>query len=157
MTSLDFELLSDKALESANAVYAAIAFQASDPERDLTYGLAGSQGELVALGRIQRHADGALEVGGFWVRDDQRGRGIARRLVAHVLAALPRGTVAWCVPFEHLADFYASFGMERVEDLTQAPASLRDKLDFCASRKSEGVHHRTLLLRIDPGDANRTR
>jgi len=146
MTSPEFSLLSGESLARANETYAAIAFQASDTVRDRTFGLEGEDGELVALGRIQRYPDGELEVGGFWVREDQRGRGIARRLVQHVLDTLPPGTVAWCVPFEHLEAFYTSFGMERVET-QRAPASLRDKLDFCASRQGEGVYHRTLLLR----------
>lgn len=64
----------------------------------------------------------------------------------HVLDTLPPDTVAWCVPFEHLAGFYTSFGMERVT-ARDAPSSLRDKLDFCASRAAQGVYHGTLLLR----------
>ena len=141
------------ALERANAVYASIAFAPSRAPGDQTFGIL-EQGEPVALGRLQRHADGALEVGGFWVRQDRRGRGLARRLVACVLASAPAGESVWCIPFEHLRAFYESFGMRRAEP-SEAPASLRAKLDSCRELQRRGVYTATLLLHLPAPDAPR--
>lgn len=134
----------------ANAILATVPFQPSEPGRDRTFG-ASEDGALIGLARIQRWTSEAWEIGGFWVRPDRRGRGLARALVAHVLAALPadRGhTSVWCIPFEHLTPFYASLGMQLVTDLSDVPQVIRAKLDFCASRARDGVYVRTELLRV---------
>lgn len=136
--------------DEANAIFATVPFQPSVPGRDRTFA-ASEDGALVGLARIQRWTPQDWEIGGFWVRPDQRGRGLARALVAHVLDELleERGdTSVWCIPFEHLTPFYASFGMELVEDLSGVPEVIRAKLDFCATRAREGVYVPTELLRV---------
>src|SRR5690349_16883069 len=94
-------------LDAANAIYADLRFHPSGPV-DATLG-AAEGGRLIALGRIVRHDDGALEIGGFWVDPARRGQGLAREMVAAALAALPPGARAWCVPFAHLEGFYRGF------------------------------------------------
>lgn len=132
-------------LGAANAVYAELDFEPSSPGRDRTFGLFEA-GELVALGRVSAHPDGALELGGFWTRPDRRGRGHARALVAHAIAALPPGRTAWCVPFDHLVDFYRGFGMERPGEALAVPVSIRAKQDRCLQSTCASAYRRTTLL-----------
>ena len=129
-------------------IYGGLSFQPSQA-RDRTFG-AFEDGDLVALGRLQHHADGALEVGGFWVADALRGRGCARRMVSHVLDHAPSNEIVWCVPFTHLASFYLSFGMERFPREGEVPASIRKKLSDCSSLAACGATSATELLRRIP-------
>ncbi len=144
----DFQIVSieDAALETANSTYAAQEFLPSNPERDHTWGVLVG-GELIALGRLQRYPDGAYEIGGFWVEEGYRGRGLARALVRHVLEHIPEGVEAWCIPYDHLTEFYLGFGMQLVTDPSQAPASIVKKLDWCIGNWSEGTCAGTQLLR----------
>ena len=140
-------MLTGERLDAANAVYASIDFVPSRAELDRTFGMF-EHGEPVALGRVQRHHDGELELGGFWVREDRRRRGIARALVQRVIDELPEGVVVWCVPFHHLTEFYLSFGMEQVDDPSSTPCSIREKMDFCKEQHGAGNYDRTDLLRL---------
>ena len=141
------QLLSGTALEAANAVYTQIRFQLSNAETDRTFGILEA-GEPVALGRIQRHPGDEFELGGFWVQEERRGTGLARKLVAHVLGALDPGDVVWCIAFEHLADFYCTFDMKPFEH-SAAPESIRRKLAFCEEQRAKGLYHPVRLLRYE--------
>jgi len=140
--------LTGGALERANEIYAGLRFGASGAARDRTFGVL-RDGRLLALGRIQCHADDSLEVGGFWVHENERGRGLARRLVRHVLDALPAGREVWCLPFEHLLPFYESFGMQRVDCAAELPEGIRAKRSFCGAHEAEGHYAKTALLRFE--------
>lgn len=118
-------------VERANRIYADVRFERSAPA-DRTFGIIDS-GELVALGRACHHADGAVEVGGFWTHPEHRGRGHARAVVSRVLGSIASGTRVWCVPFDHLVPFYASFGLEPAPAGVQPPASITAKLRSCGS------------------------
>jgi len=148
MTGDGIEELAGERLAEANRVYAKERFAASAPGRDRTFGVVEG-GELVALGRITEHEDGALELGGFWTRPDRRGAGLARRMVAHAIAQLPAGRTVWCLPFDHLLDFYRSFGIVEPEETFIPPASIaarsrRCREDACGD---ERTHTTPLVLR----------
>lgn len=140
-------LLTGRVLDAANEVYGRIHFQASKPGSDRTFGIFDGE-RPVALGRVQRHPGDALELGGFWVDEALRGTGLARKLVAHVLDALEPGTVAWCLAFEHLENFYRSFDMHPF-DRAAAPPAIRDKLAFCDEQHARGLYHPIRLLRYE--------
>jgi len=95
----------------ANAQYQAIQFAATPPDADALVAELASQ--RVGLGRLVAHAPDVLELGGIWTDEAARGRGVARAMVAALLARVERlgyGGPVWCVPFAHLAAFYQSFG-----------------------------------------------
>lgn len=149
-TRLAFRELAASELELANAIYAQLGFAPSDPGRERTFaGLATTSPRPVALGRICEHEDGALELGGFWVHPELRGKGVARRAVAHVISKLPRGREAWCVPFVHLEAFYRSFGMRPPHPGETPPGSLLAKLRRCEQTRVDGRPlPATTLLRL---------
>ncbi|MFT5152351.1 MAG: GNAT superfamily N-acetyltransferase [Planctomycetota bacterium] len=138
--------IEDKWLEQANAIYFQLGFVPSCPPADTTCGVIEDV-SIVALGRLQQHADGALEVGGFWVHESRRGFGLARRVVEHAIALAPMDSGLWCIPFVHLEGFYASFGMKTVAP-ELAPASIRDKTAFCRERQRYGIYHATCLMQL---------
>jgi GNAT superfamily N-acetyltransferase len=144
----EFQIVSlrDEALEPANRAYELIEFLPSDPERDHTWAVLLDR-EPIALGRLQHHPDGAYEIGGFWVEETHRGRGLARALVQHALEHAPTDAEVWCIPFDHLTDFYLGFGMHLVTDPELAPASIREKLRWCAGNWTQGSCVGTQLLR----------
>ena len=136
----------DERLALANRVYDALGFQRSVPRRDRTYGVVADE-SVVALGRIQRWANGVVEVGGFWTREDHRGRGIAREMIAHVLDTIPTGHSVWCVALDHLVPLYESFGMQRVGPGEEVPPAIVAKLDSCRSVTLDGRRVGATLLR----------
>ena len=104
----------------ANAQYRAIRF-ATTPVGAVAL-VAEHAGARVGLGRLVALAPDVLELGGIWTDDAVRGRGIARTMVAALLARLAeadrerppvsaeRPPGLWCIPFVHLSAFYQSFG-----------------------------------------------
>jgi GNAT superfamily N-acetyltransferase len=97
--------------EWAASQYQAIRFFTSPP--DAVALVAEQAGVPVGLGRLVRHADDVVELGGIWTADAARGRGVARGMVSallHRFAASGQPGPLWCIPFLHLAAFYQSFG-----------------------------------------------
>ncbi len=142
------EVTDDHQLRMANDIYATVAFVPSRPGDDRTFA-AYLDGDMVALGRINQYDDGGLEIGGFYCAEAYRGRGLARRMVAHTIAHVPRERRCFCIPFVHLLDFYRGFGMDAV-DLHgdgDIPASILKKVDFCHNQYAAGeqVNPFTLL------------
>ena len=122
--------LQDSERAWANDLYRAIRFETTPPdavalvaelaspgsagERSTPGGSAESiVGERIGLGRLVAHAPDVLELGGIWTDEAVRGRGIARAMVAALLARreqTPHPERLWCIPFAHLSAFYQSCG-----------------------------------------------
>jgi len=157
-TSPSIQRLDDAQVRLANLIYDELGFvpsrrASSHGAGDETFGVlsppsAGASASPIALGRIDHHDDGALEIGGFWTHPDHRRRGLARRLVEHVIENLPHGRVVYCVPFDHLVDFYTSFGLRRVAADEVLPASISAKQAFCRKQSCRGVHEQTRVLEL---------
>lgn len=149
MSEIGIEELVGTGLAEANRIYAAERLEASEPGRDRTFGILRG-GRLAALGRVTAHPDGALEIGGFWTRPDLRRAGLARRMVAHAIAHLPPGRTVWCLPFDHLLDFYRSFGMVEPGAELAPPASIAARSRRCRAESCGGErsHSTPLVLRV---------
>lgn len=138
----------------ANARYRAIQFAPSPP--DAVALVAELGGARVGLGRLVAHAPEVVELGGIWTDEAVRGRGVARAMVAALLARAGRGDGTaprsagdaplerplWCIPFAHLTGFYQSFGFA-----TRAapwPAPIAAKVAECVAH---GLPPVVVLLR----------
>jgi GNAT superfamily N-acetyltransferase len=119
-------------LAATRPVYETLGFEMSEPGIHRTFAMKDAGG-LAALGRLARYADGALEIGGFWVREDLRGHGLARRMVARVLAQAPGDRPVYCLPFASLVDFYRSFGLVDAGPPASLPDSIAAKVGACAA------------------------
>ena len=109
----------------ANARYDAIRF-AHTPAGAVAL-VAEQAGERVGLGRLVELEPNVVELGGIWVAESARGRGIARAIVEALLGRA-RGPL-WCLPFDHLVPFYASFGFAPIAP--PWPATVAAKLVRC--------------------------
>lgn len=101
----------------ANAQYRTLQFAATPPGAVALVAEVPRTGDArVGLGRLVLHAPGVLELGGIWTDEAARGHGVARAMVAELLARIEQlghAAPVWCVPFAHLAAFYQSFGFAR--------------------------------------------
>jgi ribosomal protein S18 acetylase RimI-like enzyme len=87
-------------------------------------------GRLVPLVPIGR--DGAGELGGIWVAPEARGTGVARAVVADLLAHSPFRTL-YCLPFADLVGLYADAGFALVPEGAPVHDAVARKLAWCAT------------------------
>jgi N-acetylglutamate synthase-like GNAT family acetyltransferase len=132
MMVLEVRIAREDELAWANQRWAEIDFVTSSPGRDLIV-IAELDGTPAGLGRLVRLANGEVELGGIVVFPEFRRRGVAEAIVTELVARIPAGVRAYCLPFEHLESFYARFGFARLDDrqAEHAAPEAREKLAFC--------------------------
>jgi predicted N-acetyltransferase YhbS len=138
------ELRGDDA-EWAATVYREIRFAPTPPGSPGL--IARDGGERVGLGRLVAVGGGAFELGGIWTAEAARGRGVAAAMVRALIDHSRRAGAAelWCVPFEHLVDYYARFGF--VRRAAPWPSGVDAKVADCVARALPPV----AVLRRAPG------
>jgi N-acetylglutamate synthase-like GNAT family acetyltransferase len=109
--------------------YEKVHFIPSDLARD-TVVVAEVEGERVGIGRLVPAGEDAYELGGMYVDDAHRGRGIAQGIVTELIRRAGTSEV-YCVPFSNLETLYEATGFRRVEPVN-IPAKIQEKLDWCA-------------------------
>ncbi|WP_347159002.1 GNAT family N-acetyltransferase [Pontibacter chitinilyticus] len=108
-----------------NEQYDKLRFQRSDYGQEII-AIAEADGERAGIGQLVWLDEQALELGGMYVNNSFRGGGLARHLVEYLKQQAP-GKPVYCMPFEHLGDFYGSCGFTRVPQVTAAPAKVLEK------------------------------
>lgn len=103
--------------------------------------VAECEGSKAGLGRLVTLSGNCLELGGIYVFNEFRGKGIARSIIDFLLSHRDGQTV-YCIPFAHLTPFYEQFGFSPCQHIPQA---LWDKLTWCQER----YEHPTALLRLN--------
>lgn len=121
-----------------NERYASVHFIPSDFERDLIV-VAEIDGKPAGMGRLVPAGEHAFELGGMYVFDEHRGRGIARAIVDELIR-LAGDRDVYCIPFADLTALYAAAGFAP-SDPADATEHVRAKLDWCARE-----HERTVVL-----------
>jgi GNAT superfamily N-acetyltransferase len=111
------------------ATWADIAFEPSH-EGDIVLVALDSEGVRIGQGRLVPMGDGHVELGGMWVRDDWRGRGVAAAIVRALLEAAGE-RVVWCIPWAELADYYRGLGLRESPSEDTAPPGVRAKIARC--------------------------
>ena len=119
-----------------NEQYAKVHFIPSDPAHD-TIVVAELDGTRGGIGRLVDVGEGAYELGGMFVLDEFRGRGVARAIVGELIRRAS-GRDVYCIPFEDLEAFYASMGFTRIA-ADGVPAKVQEKLDWCAREIDRAV------------------
>ena len=115
-------------LDWANERYSEIDFVRSDPSNFVA--IAESDGIKAGLGRVVPITSKIGELGGMYVLPDFRGQSIAAQLVQYLIANSGFSTL-FCIPFAHLASFYAQHGFIPVSESTMVPAELESKFRWC--------------------------
>ncbi len=104
--------------------------------------IAELNGQKAGIGRLQTLDKNDAELGGMYVFDQFRKKGIAKKIVTFLLEKSKNFSHVYCLPFEHLSSFYMSFGFVNMIDETSIPASLSKKHCWCNQQYS----HKTLLF-----------
>jgi len=120
----------------ADERYRAIRFATTPPGSVAL--VAERAGARVGLGRLVAYPGVVVELGGIWTDEAARGTGVARAMVAALLARSAAGIDRlWCIPFAHLAAFYQSFGFAPV--VPPWPPPIAAKVDDCIAHALPGV------------------
>ena len=109
--------------------YEKVHFIPSDLERD-TVIVAEVDGQCAGIGRLVPAGENAYELGGMFVDDAYRGRGVAHAIVNELIQRAGSKEV-FCVPFADLETLYAESGFRRIEPVG-IPGKIQEKLDWCA-------------------------
>ncbi len=118
-----FEQLSEIQLPLVNKFYKQARYSSKAGRGEVVFVLKSDSG-IVAAVRLQPKADGWYFLRAMCVHPDIRRQGVGALLLASMQEFLRVNSV-YCFPFDHLVTFYAQAGF-RVEDLTEAPDSMRD-------------------------------
>lgn len=116
--------------------YEKVHFIPSDLTRD-TIVVAEADDQRVGIGRLVPAGEGVCELGGMFVADTHRGRGIAHAIVEELIRHAGDREI-YCIPFADLETLYAAAGFRRIEAVF-LPAKIQEKLDWCAREIARAV------------------
>lgn len=125
-----------------NKQYDEVGFPHSDVNNDLMV-LAEVDGTRAGLGRLVRVCADTAELGGIYVFNEFRRQGVASKVVRFLVEQAHPFKRVYCLPFENLHDFYASYGFVPVENLEDVPEKVRQKHEWC---NTEGRFESRVLL-----------
>lgn len=100
---------------------------------------------MLGCGQLKPHRGGVLELASIAVEHAHRGRGIARALIKHLIAAAPRPLYLTC-RFS-LGDFYRKWGFEPAS-LDEMPGYFRRLSRLAALFMRSGRYAETLLVMV---------
>lgn len=128
-------------MELVNDTYRSIDFKESYFESEIIV-MASHGDNFVGLGRLQKIDEKSLEMGGIYVNESLRGKGVASKIVSKLVELSSEYESVYCIPFEHLEKFYKGFGFDEVLEKTDVPKSVVDKYNWC----NDFYEAKTLLL-----------
>lgn len=115
-------------LDWINARYREVDFVASSADELIAVAEVG--GVSAGIGRVVPVADGVGELGGMLVFDAFRGSGVAKAIIAYLVAQSCCDTL-YCLPFADLRALYAAAGFMQLEDFTGVPSKVAAKHQWC--------------------------
>lgn len=130
-------------MDWVNNIYKNIDFLPSVYEKEYV-AIADEGNDIHGVGRLITLEYGSYELGGMYVDENQRGKGIARAIVMHLLQQAPEGKAVYCIPFAHLEGFYKSCGFADTEINDALPAEIKQKIGYC----NQTFAAKTLLLKL---------
>jgi len=127
----------EQELAWANQVYASLRFVPSTSADRLL--LARVDNQLVGMGRIVQLDEQNVEIGGIYVKESHRNKGVARRMVQRLAQETRQEPAAcWILGFRHLMSFYQSMGFDIVAKSQSWPCCVCKKVGVCGNTFSEG-------------------
>jgi GNAT superfamily N-acetyltransferase len=116
--------------EWINERYAEVGFIPSDLTREFV-AVAEIGRVRVGLGRVVPLGPLEAELGGMYVLDKYRGRGVADAIVPYLLQMSGDFRRVYCLPFGPLSAFYQKHGFHPCEDLGSVPEKVMTKHGWC--------------------------
>jgi amino-acid N-acetyltransferase len=107
--------------------------------------LAEVNGEVVGIGQVRHHEDGAKELGSLVTKKEYQGQGIAGQIIEALEARYDKPMYLFCL--SKMEPFYNRFGYRRVEDGKALPWALRRKYRLTHIMRLFGF--RVLIMRKD--------
>ncbi len=102
------------------------------------------EGQRAGLGRLVTLDEHHAELGGMYVFEPYRGKGIAKEIVQFLLNQGHLFQTIYCIPFEHLISFYQQYGFAPCSELDAVPSELAAKYQWC---KQQYPYPTALLFR----------
>lgn len=127
-----------------NGCYDQVEFMHSHFDSEII-AIAEFNGEKAGLGRLVEVDEKNLELGGMYVFEAFRGKGIAKEIVSFLLTYVKPSQTVYCIPFEHLLDFYKQCGFVNCSKFESVPKTILDKYYWC----QEKYTHPTALLILE--------
>lgn len=97
------------------------------------------------LGRLVKVDERNLELGGMYVFESFRGKGIAKEIVKFLLAYAEPFQTVYCIPFEHLLPLYKKCGFTTCSNFDSVPKAILNKFRWCTEKYS----HPTSILVLE--------
>lgn len=119
-----------------NTSYEEVGFVPSCFYRDVI-AIAEWDGQRAGLARLVTIDEKNLELGGVYVLESFRGKGIAKELVHFLLKHVKRFQTVYCIPFEYLLSFYQQCGFATCYHLEQVPKKIFEKYSWCKETYSQ--------------------
>ena len=140
MSSLTSRKAEKSELFWINSKYAEVDFMPSYFETELIV-IAEMDGTKCGIGRLVQISDEDLELGGIYVFPAYRNLGVAENIVKFLCNENDfKQQTIWCLPFEHLEDFYTKFGFFPSEGGSETiPQDILKKHKWCNSNYGKNV------------------
>lgn len=99
--------------------------------------IAEFNGEKAGLGRLVKVDENNLELGGMYVFESFRGKGIAKEIVNFLLTHVQPSQTVYCIPFEHLLHFYKQCGFTHCSNFESVPSKILAKYRWCQEKYAQ--------------------
>jgi N-acetylglutamate synthase-like GNAT family acetyltransferase len=116
-----------------NCCYDDLGFVHSDFNREII-AIAEYEGQKAGLGRLVTIDENNFELGGMYVFNQYRDKGIAKEIVRFLLNHVECLQTVYCIPFQHLTHFYAGCGFEMCVQREQVPKEILEKFHWCKGK-----------------------
>lgn len=93
-------------------------------------------GQKAGLGRLVTVDEKHLELGGMYVFEPYRGKGVAKQIVQFLLERVKPFQTVYCIPFKHLIPFYKQSGFVQPSHFESVPRELLQKYQWCQDKYS---------------------
>lgn len=130
-----------------NNCYDQVEFVHSDFDNEVI-AIAEFDQKKAGLGRLVKVDEKNLELGGMYVFEAFRCKGIAKELVKFLLTYIELFQTVYCIPFEHLLPLYKQCGFTSCSNLDSVPQKILDKYCWCQEKYSNP----TSLLVLEAND-----
>lgn len=128
----------------ANRQYDKVGFKHS-AFADEYIAVAELNGKKVGLGRLQKVDELTAELGGIYVQEEYRGKGVAAKIVSFLVERSAHYQQVFCLPFAHLEHFYYQYGFNPTLAKIAVPDMVKSKLNWCNTTYQEPT--KLLVLR----------
>lgn len=126
-------------LEWINQCYDEVEFVHSHWENEII-AVAKFEGHRAGLGRLVSIDACHLELGGIYVLESYRNKGIAGKIVSYLMEQVDDGKKVYCIPFEPLVSFYERYGFSSCKHLADVPEGLIKKYQWCLEKYPMKTH-----------------